>query len=306
MKEIFAGNLRACRGAKKMTQEQVAEALNVSPQAVSRWETGVSMPDVLLLPEIARLYGVTVDDLYRERASVYDNYAQRLSSVFEATHAPEDYLRAELEFRSLRDRVGLSLEDLRCYGILNQKMMRACCDRALKAFDQVISSGPDADRQVYYRTKHQHMGLMAQLGRLEECVTAQQAVIDGGSDDIEEHNLLIEAYRKSGDLDAAYAHFRACLKRFPDSAALLIFGGDLCRQMKRYDEAFTYWRRSLEIEPTFYDARFSMAFCYEEIGNPDAARAEWRRIDAGMRRDGYTIEADSLKELSPLVAEALA
>ncbi len=45
------------------TQDEVAERLRVTPQAVSKWEHDVSCPDISLLPEIARLYGTTVDDI---------------------------------------------------------------------------------------------------------------------------------------------------------------------------------------------------------------------------------------------------
>ena len=64
MNETFSKNLRKLRTEKKLTQEQVAEKLGVSPQAVSRWETGVTFPDIMLLPEISKVYGVLVDDLF--------------------------------------------------------------------------------------------------------------------------------------------------------------------------------------------------------------------------------------------------
>lgn len=54
------GNLRKDKG---YTQEDVAERLNVSPQAVSKWENDISCPDIMLLPELAKLLGVTVDML---------------------------------------------------------------------------------------------------------------------------------------------------------------------------------------------------------------------------------------------------
>jgi len=56
-------NLKALRRAKDLTQEQLAELCGVSPQAVSRWETGAACPDIALLPELAECFGVTVDEL---------------------------------------------------------------------------------------------------------------------------------------------------------------------------------------------------------------------------------------------------
>ena len=46
-----------------MTQEQVAQKLNVSNQTVSKWETGTSNPDLYMIVPIARLFGVTTDEL---------------------------------------------------------------------------------------------------------------------------------------------------------------------------------------------------------------------------------------------------
>ena len=46
------------------TQEVLANTLGVSPQTVSKWETGTTMPDILLLPMIADVFGTTIDALF--------------------------------------------------------------------------------------------------------------------------------------------------------------------------------------------------------------------------------------------------
>ena len=57
-------NIAKYRKAKGFTQEQLGQLLGVTNQAVSKWESGVSMPDVMLLPEIANALGITLDALY--------------------------------------------------------------------------------------------------------------------------------------------------------------------------------------------------------------------------------------------------
>ena len=57
------GNLRQ---NKKLTQEQLAERLGVTFQAVSKWETNSNTPDVALLPGIAKELGCLIDDLFSE------------------------------------------------------------------------------------------------------------------------------------------------------------------------------------------------------------------------------------------------
>ena len=64
MNEMTLGQrIAALRRQKELTQEAVAEALGVSAQAVSKWENDVSCPDIMLLPQLAKMLGVTVDAL---------------------------------------------------------------------------------------------------------------------------------------------------------------------------------------------------------------------------------------------------
>jgi transcriptional regulator with XRE-family HTH domain len=51
------------RRGKNITQDEMAEKLNVTPQAVSKWENDISCPDIMLLPKIAQMLSVSVDEL---------------------------------------------------------------------------------------------------------------------------------------------------------------------------------------------------------------------------------------------------
>ena len=55
--------IREYRSLKGMTQEELAQALSVTPQAVSRWELGVSYPDIAMVPAIVKVLGVSADEL---------------------------------------------------------------------------------------------------------------------------------------------------------------------------------------------------------------------------------------------------
>ena len=66
VKPIIAKNITALRQANKMTQIDLADQLNYSDKAVSKWERGESVPDITVLKAIADLFGVTVDYLLQE------------------------------------------------------------------------------------------------------------------------------------------------------------------------------------------------------------------------------------------------
>jgi len=58
------------RKEKGMTQEELAEKVNVSAQAVSKWENDISMPDISVLPVLAEIFDVSIDELLgREKVS---------------------------------------------------------------------------------------------------------------------------------------------------------------------------------------------------------------------------------------------
>ena len=65
-------NLTEARRQSGLSQQEVAEALDVSRQAVSRWETGVAAPSTENLVELARLYGVSLDELVNGPAPASD------------------------------------------------------------------------------------------------------------------------------------------------------------------------------------------------------------------------------------------
>jgi len=62
--EKICETIRELRARRGITQEVLAQALDVSIQAVSKWETGNSLPDILLLPRIADFFEISLDALF--------------------------------------------------------------------------------------------------------------------------------------------------------------------------------------------------------------------------------------------------
>ncbi|HCY48906.1 MAG TPA: transcriptional regulator [Clostridiales bacterium] len=68
MKETFGQRFQRLRKAANFTQEDVAKRLNISAQAVSKWENDISAPDISALTDIADMFGVTTDVLLGKSA----------------------------------------------------------------------------------------------------------------------------------------------------------------------------------------------------------------------------------------------
>lgn len=74
----FSNTLKRLRQASSTTQEQLANHLSLSAQAISRWENGTAMPDISYLPKIALYFGVSVDYLLGVDCFSYDEKVKKI------------------------------------------------------------------------------------------------------------------------------------------------------------------------------------------------------------------------------------
>lgn len=78
MNQIEIGKFIAkCRKEKKMTQAQLAEKLNITDRAVSKWETGKSMPDSSIMLELCGILGITVNELLSGEEIDMESYEKK-------------------------------------------------------------------------------------------------------------------------------------------------------------------------------------------------------------------------------------
>ncbi|MBQ4088875.1 MAG: helix-turn-helix transcriptional regulator [Clostridia bacterium] len=68
--ETLGQRIGLLRRQKGIKQDEIAEILNVTPQAVSKWENDQTCPDIGLLPQLANLLGITVDELLTGKSNM--------------------------------------------------------------------------------------------------------------------------------------------------------------------------------------------------------------------------------------------
>ncbi len=78
MNQVEIGKFIAkCRKEKKLTQAQLAEKLNITDRAVSKWETGKSMPDSSIMLELCEILGITVNELLSGEKIDMESYEKK-------------------------------------------------------------------------------------------------------------------------------------------------------------------------------------------------------------------------------------
>jgi len=101
MKHDVGKKIKELRLQKGMTQDVLAAALNLSAQSVSKWENGVTLPDIQLLPDLSALFGVSIDELFSltdetRFARIDSMLAMQKDPSAEDCGAAEDFLTHKL------------------------------------------------------------------------------------------------------------------------------------------------------------------------------------------------------------------
>jgi len=142
MSVYFSEKFKKLRKDKDLTQEQIADIFHVSPQSVSRWETGANYPDIEILPHIAIFFKVTLDELLgteeilgEEKAKEYIRDIRNLLNSGKLDDAIDMARKATKEYPVTTNGSGLH------YHLL-QALRKACTDQEPEKYkDEIITVG---------------------------------------------------------------------------------------------------------------------------------------------------------------------
>lgn len=209
-------NLIRLRHEKHLTQEELADFMGVTKASVSKWEKGMHTPDLLLLPQLASFFDVTVDELigYDSQLSseqIRRKYAE-LSKDF-ATLAFDDALE---NARALAHKyyacypLLLQLSILYCNHYMlakTEQQRRAILQEAAAWCDRIMENSNDVglcgDALVL------KAGLQLQLGKALEAIDALELSADPSRFAAKSAGLLIQAYQSVGHTKKAKSFAQA-------------------------------------------------------------------------------------------------
>ncbi|MBR6664957.1 MAG: helix-turn-helix domain-containing protein [Lachnospiraceae bacterium] len=279
MNDTFSKNLRKLRLDKQMTQEQVADKLGVSAQSVSRWETGATFPDILLLPEIARLYDVLVDDLFRENLQEHGKLFYRLVAEFGDAYRYDDFMAAVAEFERLKKEGPLIAEDYHSNAWLHMRMFQISRNKTLESVDKAMELCKDVDPEFYYKNKIFKVWFRAgEMGLDQQCIDEQLQAVKEAPENAKEWICLAVAYYWAKQYEECYRVSKDIMAKYPEESYIYSIAGDTCKELKKYEEAFLYWEKHYELDPDMLESLFSIAWCHEELGDFAKAYEAWMRL----------------------------
>ncbi len=286
-------NIKRLRKEREMTQENLADALRVSYQAISKWENGISDPDIMLLPHIAEIFGISLDELFQKKMKAYRNLSERYCSIYDCERTYDNFQRAELESRKLIEVESADDMDLRNRGILFQFCAYEFINEAEKLFKQILMGNKKDD--IYYRTQGQLVYHRQKMNRNDENIQEFEELIQKEPGDVRNYYMLIQSYNYAGRLEEAWDLVMRCLESEPENAYVLHYAGNVCYNLRHYDEALKFWKHSYKNNTDLCDNLHSIAKLYEQTGNKKQAYEIYESIVKWLEDREYYIGAEGLR-----------
>lgn len=315
--------IKQLRTAKGVTQDKLADYLNVSFQAVSKWEQGTTSPDIALLPKLSTFFGITIDDLFTLSSDAHLERIENMLST-ESTLSSDDESYARNYLKGLIDNVEKKGKAF--------TLLSSLCNHRAVSYHQQASEYAMKALTLEPQLKDNHVELVeASRGHFtdwnyhnhrnlisyyrEFCdknpeytrgfmYLLDHLIVDGRLVEAEETlkkmrkvdtTFRSEWYEgqianKSGHREKAFKIFDSMVASDTENWLVWATRADEYARVNRYDEAIIDYKKShdLQPKPRYIDAYQCMAHIYEIQGKYDEAILMWKD-SIKLLRDDWSI-----------------
>lgn len=325
----IGAKIRQLRQQRGMTQEQLGARLGLSAQAVSKWESNTTTPDIQLLPDLSVMFGVSIDELFSwTDARRMERIGNQLEDV---RFLPDSEFRATEQYLQEKVHTGgtKALATLRLAQLYNkrsreyQDLAAPLAQQALQlnpgekeahqaVFDAIGAVMPDWNAANHWKAiafykefVKQHpenfrnylwlMDLLIQDGRTVEARQALAAMEQA------EHTYHYDLYdgliaKAECDLPRAMACWERMVEDYPSDWRPWASRGDCMARLGRYDDAISCYQKVLALQPhpQFIDAADAIAQIAEIRGDYESAIAMHETCMQICRTDWNITEGELL------------
>lgn len=326
---MIGKQIKYFRLQKQAKQEELAEYLGVSYQAVSKWETGASDPDISLLPKLAIFFGVSIDELFE---LPYDEQMQRIENMMwnERRISPDKFNQA-VSF--LEERLKQDPKNIQALGNLASLYNhRARSDHELASdyAQKVLEMDPDdKGGWVDYLEANggvcgdewydNHFGVIRFFENLLvkypgnfSCLYAllENLIADGRYDEAIPYIEQIKKSRKNyqyllykgdvafgkGNIQEAKELWEQMVKEYPDVWQAHCSLGDGYAKLGMHDDALVAYERSFTMQekPRIAEGLCSMAQLHESRKEYAKAIKDYQRLIENLKEDYDVIDGEQV------------
>ncbi|MBQ7840115.1 MAG: helix-turn-helix domain-containing protein [Lachnospiraceae bacterium] len=299
----IGNQIKKFRIEKKATQEELAAYLGVSAQAVSKWETNASMPDITLLPPLATFFGVAIDEFF---AISEEKQFERIENmIFRERRIPQETFQQAVHF--LEEQIGKDANNIRAYQNLaylyNQ---RASSDHVLASeyAKRVIELDPDHKPGwvAFQEANHAVCGdewYDNHFAVIEYC----REILNKYPENYRALYTIIENLLADNRFDDAVPYIQKIGAAAPWSHQMLLYSGDVAYGHGNLEEAICFWNRAVEAYPNRWQAWCDRADRMKKLGYLSEAIADYEKCMEIQEKPRMTDGFHSLAQLHEQIGD---
>lgn len=206
----LSDNLVMLRHKKKKTQEEIADFVGVTKASVSKWENGQSMPDIMILPQLAAFFDVTIDELMGYEPQLSSEQINKLHEKLKMSFAENGFDYAVNECRRLvkkyyscyRFLFTICCLYINHYNMTNdENVQKNILAEASELAEHILDNCKDI--RVYNDTLAIKAVVALLAGRPADVVNSLEDVMNNSYMYLSNQTVLIQAYQMLGDMKKA-------------------------------------------------------------------------------------------------------
>ena len=273
---MLGNQIKYFRQQKQVKQDELAEYLGVSYQAVSKWETGVSDPDISLLPKLAIFFGVSIDELFE---MPYEEQMERIENMIWDTRVinPQTF-RQSITF--LEGRLRHEPKDVRALvnlAFLYNHRAKSDHDAASEYAQKVLAIAPD-EKAGWVAYLEANNGLCGDnwYDNHFEVIRFCQDILRKNPGNYHALYALLENMLADGRFDEALPYIDD-IKKVKKNHQYLMYRGDVLFGHGKIEEAIKIWEQMVADYPEIWQAHCGRGERYQKAGMPDKALFEFEK-----------------------------
>jgi transcriptional regulator with XRE-family HTH domain len=262
--------IKTLRLQKGMTQEEFAAKLNISSQAISKWENNITMPDIQSLPELSVILGVTIDELF---ALTDDTHIERIENMINNEHFISKYdFNYAVQF--LKEKLNDEGKKSQCLTLLAELHIH-CSEENLELASHYAKDALLLDPDK----KHNHNALRdAEKGLIHDwnfsnrhkLIEYYKNFVLNNPDYWRAYVLLMDYLIADGRCTEAREILERLNKIHPGYLYQL-YGGLICKEECNLSQALVLWEQMTELYPNEWLSWSSKGDCMAKLCRYDEA-----------------------------------
>ena len=321
--------IKNLRLEKNVKQEELAEYLGVSFQAGSKWETGASVPDIALLPNLAVFFGITIDELFQmpeeaefermenmfwherripaetcdycvrflERVMQNDPKNVRAYCCMAELYNHRAVYDHELAGEYAKKALELAPEEKRGWVAYLEANNGVCGDEWYDNHFEVI----EYFKEFLVKNPGNYQGLYAVIENMLDDKRFDEAVpyieqIRTAAKTHQYETYMGDVMFGRGDLEKALEYWNSAVEHFPERWQAYCDRADRFKKLGRYEEALADYEKCFVMQepPRLTDGLYSLAQLHEQLGDFNAAIQDRQRIIKCLKEEYNTFSGEGI------------